>query len=418
MYAYTLGMSAKKTYKTYKNNKYKYSITIDSYNEEELYQSALYWLGEKDLNEQSNKYSLVSYWNKGINISGISVDHPTRVMNIGGVNTLVSINSESIKTEDNSSSSTSVDKLCFYFTNQSDMRKTIDTISETLSKRINGEQFNLEMPTMTRYFNYVNGKWDYYSVVPRSLESVILKSGERQKLVNDINKFVELKDEYERIGVPWHRGYLLYGPPGTGKTSVSLGISDFIGLTTFILSLSSIRSDSDLLRAVSTMGDNATVSGGAILVIEDVDTILATNSRDTSVVSGDTKDGVTLGGLLNVLDGALTPNGLLTIITTNYREKLDKALIRPGRIDYELHVDYLDQQQLAGLFGLYFQDDVNQYPVPKLEDNVKITPAEITGIAKNYLGDHDMCYNEIVKYISKKTTATSELNLSESCDVL
>ena len=173
-----------------------------------------------------------------------------------------------------------------------------------------------------------------------------------------------------------------------------------------------------MLRAVSTMGDSASVSGGAILVIEDVDTILATNSRDTSVVGGDTKDGVTLGGLLNVLDGALTPSGLLTIITTNYREKLDKALIRPGRVDYELHVDYLDQQQLVGLFGLYFQDDVNQYPVPKLEDNVKITPAEITGIVKNYLGDHDMCYNEIVKYISEKTTATPELNLSESCDVL
>ena len=54
--------------------------------------------------------------------------------------------------------------------------------------------------------------------IPRSLESVILKPGEKENLIQDVEKFKTSKKRYCELGVPYHRGYLLYGPPGTGKT--------------------------------------------------------------------------------------------------------------------------------------------------------------------------------------------------------
>src|SRR5580658_3303871 len=55
---------------------------------------------------------------------------------------------------------------------------------------------------------------------PRLLESVVLKPGEKEDLVNDVERFKLAKARYRQLGVPYHRGYLLYGPPGTGKTSL------------------------------------------------------------------------------------------------------------------------------------------------------------------------------------------------------
>jgi len=63
--------------------------------------------------------------------------------------------------------------------------------------------------------------WDYVEAYsPRLLESVILKPGEKEHLIQDLERFRASRPRYRRLGVPYHRGYLLYGPPGTGKTSL------------------------------------------------------------------------------------------------------------------------------------------------------------------------------------------------------
>ena len=52
------------------------------------------------------------------------------------------------------------------------------------------------------------------------LASVVLEPGEKEHLLQDMAQFRRSKQRYERLGVPYHRGYLFYGPPGTGKTSL------------------------------------------------------------------------------------------------------------------------------------------------------------------------------------------------------
>jgi hypothetical protein len=97
------------------------------------------------------------------------------------------------------------------------------------------------------------------------------------------------------------------------------------------------------------------------------------------------KEEITLSFLLNLLDGVLeTPNRIL-IITSNYPERLDKALIRPGRIDLNIHFDYADMEMILDMFRHFYNLSILE--AKKLELNPKIdkmfTPAEIIAVLCN-----------------------------------
>jgi len=97
------------------------------------------------------------------------------------------------------------------------------------------------------------------------------------------------------------------------------------------------------------------------------------------------KEEITLSFLLNLLDGVLeTPNRIL-IITSNYPERLDKALIRPGRIDLNIHFDYADMEIILDMFQHFYNLSILE--AKKLELNPKIdkmfTPAEIIAVLCN-----------------------------------
>jgi chaperone BCS1 len=68
------------------------------------------------------------------------------------------------------------------------------------------------------------------------------------------------------------------------------------------------------------------------------------------------QSGITLSGLLNVLDGFHAPSGVLFVMTTNHVEKLDQALLRPGRIDYKLYLGKASDFQKVELYRRFFSD--------------------------------------------------------------
>jgi chaperone BCS1 len=214
------------------------------------------------------------------------------------------------------------------------------------------------------YLYLYNDGWDYiqgYS--PRVLESVILQPGEKEHLLQDIAQFQGSKRRYKRLGVPYHRGYLLYGPPGTGKTSLVSALGAHFGLSIYAVNLADFN-DRSLMSAVNQ------VPAHSVLLFEDIDCMRNSQSRteaeSVGAVKGSTElstkqnvsvqNGVTLSGLLNVLDGFHAPTGVLFVMTTNHVEKLDPALLRPGRIDYKLYLGKACDHQKMELYRRFFPD--------------------------------------------------------------
>ena len=211
-------------------------------------------------------------------------------------------------------------------------------------------------------FAYNDG-WDLVEgYAPRLLDSVILQSGEKEHLLQDIENFRKSRRRYARLGVPYHRGYLFYGPPGTGKTSLVSALAANFGLAIYSINLA-VFNDRSLMNAVNQ------VAPSSVLLFEDIDCMKSgearlpsntrtndgTQARDPKVNVAD-QNGVTLSGLLNVLDGFYAPTNVLFMMTTNRIEILDEALLRPGRIDYKLHLGRASDCQKIELYRRFFPE--------------------------------------------------------------
>ena len=196
---------------------------------------------------------------------------------------------------------------------------------------------------------------------PRLAESVILKPGEKDRLIRDIEKFRKSRQRYRQLGVPYHRGYLLHGPPGTGKTSLVSAMAARFEMHIYAINLSSFN-DRSLMSAMNDVPPNS------VILFEDIDCMKSGKARltagDTAGNAGvsnsqDKKEaivdlGVTLSGLLNVLDGFSAPENVLFVMTSNVVESLDVALLRPGRIDYKLYLGRADDRQKIALYQRFF----------------------------------------------------------------
>jgi chaperone BCS1 len=222
---------------------------------------------------------------------------------------------------------------------------------------------------------------------PRVLDSVILKPGEKEHLVEDIRTFRASYERYSKLGVPYHRGYLLYGPPGTGKTSLVSALGAKFGMSIYAMNLTELN-DRTLKIAIGSVPANS------IILFEDIDCMKAGNRRPETgewTVKGvqipgsekaDPADrlGVTLSGLLNVVDGFHAPENVLFVMTTNKIEALDPALLRPGRIDYKLFLGNAADDQKVELYRRFFPQASEYEAVEFVEAHFAETMAEFQGL--------------------------------------
>lgn len=240
------------------------------------------------------------------------------------------------------------------------------------------------------YINSYGTDWYRRQDLPlRSPDTVILPEGQMERIIGDLKEFLDSEHRYNRLGVPYHRGYLFYGPPGTGKTSVARAIATHFNLDVYYLALPDITEDNKLMGLVSN------VQPGSILLIEDIDVVQSTHNRDHEgpEVLRDARRSVSLSGLLNALDGIGTPHGLITMMTTNHIENLDPALIREGRVDLQELIGPLTNYQIEGLWQMTY----NKVPgkLPTITDESELTTSQIVGILKKHLENPDTAYEEV-----------------------
>ena len=190
----------------------------------------------------------------------------------------------------------------------------------------------------------------------RPLSSVVLHEDQGKKILNDIQNFVNSEKWYEERGVPFRRGYLLHGPPGCGKTSLITALAGELEYSICILNLSERGLTDDRLNYLLTVAPSQ-----SIILLEDIDAAFV--SRQESAQMKAAYDGlsrVTFSGLLNMLDGVASAQGRILFMTTNYLERLDPALIRPGRVDVKEYIGYASDQQLKKAFNNFYPNASDQ----------------------------------------------------------
>jgi len=216
-------------------------------------------------------------------------------------------------------------------------------------------------------------------------------------------------------------GFMFYGEPGCGKTSTIKAIANHTQRNIVSIPLNKIKSAKELLNVFYNVRMNYKdiPLHQRLYVLEDIDAADLKNvvgeRSDKEGDKNDEKDSskednedsgidmnllnmlkssavfdkktsrLTLATLLEVLDGVMEMDGRMLIITTNYPEKLDKALIRPGRIDMKVRFGPMTAKNILEMFEHYFEMDVPSEFDCSLLPDLKWTPAEVTQVFLNHM---------------------------------
>jgi hypothetical protein len=200
--------------------------------------------------------------------------------------------------------------------------------------------------------NYYNNTINYYfnsdgeikllgKVVGKRFENIFLNDGLVDKIRTDVTRFCKSGDTYNKMGIKYKRTYLFYGPAGTGKSSLASAIANHTHRNILSINISKDMTDATLIKLVANRPE------GSIILFEDIDCLFEELKRDEPKDKSDDKDNkikITLSCILNILDGAYTPNDVIFILTTNQIDKLDDAIKRDGRTDMLIKIDRPDDK--------------------------------------------------------------------------
>ncbi|GFY80354.1 cytochrome BC1 synthesi [Actinidia rufa] len=246
---------------------------------------------------------------------------------------------------------------------------------------------------------------------PANFETLAMDCEVKSMVLKDLQRFVKRKEYYRKVGKAWKRGYLLYGPPGTGKSSLIAAMANYLNFDVYDLELTELRSNSVLRQLLVATANRS------ILVVEDIDCTIELQDRMAAATTilphgvrhQDNK--VTLSGLLNFVDGLWSSCGdeRIIVFTTNHKEKLDPALLRPGRMDVHIHMSYCTPCGFRLLASNYLGISSHRLygEIEDLIELTEVTPAEVAEqLLKSDEPDDALC--GLIKFISEKRKENEE----------
>ena len=179
---------------------------------------------------------------------------------------------------------------------------------------------------------------------------------EAKQEVEEIVEFLKQPQKYTELGGKIPKGALLVGPPGTGKTLLAKAVAGEADVPFFSLS------GSDFVEMFVGVGASrvrdlfrqAKEKAPCIIFIDEIDAVGRARGKNPSMGGNDEREN-TLNQLLTEMDGFGSNSGVIILAATNRADILDKALLRAGRFDRQIHVDLPDLNERKEVFGVHLK---------------------------------------------------------------
>lgn len=280
-------------------------------------------------------------------------------------------------------------------------------------------------PTIVNVSTFNGYDWTSGIDIPiRTFDSILMPQESRDIITKGLDHFLNSESWYTERGIPYHYGIALYGPPGTGKTSLIRAIATRLKMDICYMPVKNVPS---IVKAIAEMDDKC------ILVIEDVDTSITFEKRtgkkkslpqaiqkivggNLAKIDSESSDGQEEGSeensgeaikglfredlstLLNSFDGLLSRHGLVIILTTNHIDRLDPAILRPGRIDICLEMGFVTPETFSAFAKKFFSETIDEKSFTMVKE------CSMAELQKDFLDGKDLDWM-IQHYI--KTVSTS-----------
>ena len=197
--------------------------------------------------------------------------------------------------------------------------------------------------------------FDQNSATKVTFKDVAGQEGAKQE-VQEIVDFLKNPQRYTELGGKIPKGALLVGPPGTGKTLLAKAVAGEANVPFFSMS------GSDFVEMFVGVGASrvrdlfrqAKEKAPCIVFIDEIDAVGRARGKNPSMGGNDEREN-TLNQLLTEMDGFGTNSGIIVIAATNRADILDKALLRAGRFDRQIHVDLPDLNERKAIFGVHMR---------------------------------------------------------------
>ena len=196
---------------------------------------------------------------------------------------------------------------------------------------------------------------DDKTVARVTFKDVAGQQGAKQEVL-EIVDFLKTPQKYTTLGGKIPKGALLVGPPGTGKTLLAKAVAGEANVPFFSMS------GSDFVEMFVGVGasrvrdlfQQAKAKAPCIIFIDEIDAIGRARSKSVNMGGNDEREN-TLNQLLTEMDGFGTNSGVIILAATNRADILDKALLRAGRFDRQIHVDLPDLNERKEIFNVHLR---------------------------------------------------------------
>ena len=255
----------------------------------------------------------------------------------------------------------------------------------------------------------------------RTFENVFFEK--REDVKKHVDFFLNRKDWYEKKGIPYTLGFMFHGTPGCGKTSTIKAIANTARRHIINIHLSEIKTKEQLTHLF--FNEEINVYDGIktekfiipiherLFVIEDIDAMgdavlrrewkkpeptkkVVKDSDDIwSKLKEDDEENVPidLAFLLNLLDGTLEASGRILAMSSNHPERIDRALIRPGRVDMIIEFKKCNGEVLKLMIESFYDQKFEDWTIPELD--YKWSPAEVNQILFRNFKDPENAIQEL-----------------------